>query len=72
MKEIKRLRSEALVAFISTRGLMIVWGEKLQTFGEAKGIDQAKFTSYVNSYFSHRANKFITDIMLSRRDLVSD
>ena len=72
MKEIKRLRSEALVAFISTRGLMIVWGEKLQTFGEAKGIDQAKFTSYVNSYFAHRANKFITDIMLSRRDLVSD
>lgn len=72
MKEIKRLRSEALVAFISTRGLMIIWGEKLQTFGEDKGIDQAKFTSYVNSYFSHRANKFITDIMLTRKDLVGD
>ena len=72
MKEIKRLRSEALVAFISTRGLMIAWGEKLQTFGEAKGIDQAKFSSYVNSYFSHRADKFIIDIMLSRKDLVAD
>ncbi len=72
MKQIKHLRSDALVAFISTRGLMIIWGEKLQTFGEAKGIDQGKFTSYVNSYFSHRANKFITDIMLSRKDLVSD
>ena len=72
MKEIKRLRSEALVAFISTRGLMIVWGDKLQTFGQAKGVDQGKFTSYVNSYFSHRANKFIADIMLSRKDLVGD
>jgi len=51
---------------------MIIWGEKLQTFGEDKGIDQAKFTSYVNSYFSHRANKFITDIMLTRKDLVGD
>ena len=72
MKEIKRLRSEALVAFISTRGLMIAWGEKLQIFGEAKRIDQAKFSSYVNSYFSHRADKFIIDIMLSRKDLVAD
>ena len=72
MKKIKRLRSDAMVALLSTRGLMTVWAEKLKTFGGAKGIDIGKFTSYVNSYFSHRANKFITDIMLSRKDLVGD
>jgi len=72
MKKIKRLRSEAMVALLSLRGLMTVWREKLTAFGVAKGIDQSKFTTYVNSYFSHRANKFITDIMLSRKDLVGD
>jgi hypothetical protein len=72
LRAIKRLRSEALVAFISTRGLMIAWGEDLQSFGAKEKIDQGKFTSYINSYFSHRADKFIIDIMLSRKDLVGD
>ena len=72
MKEVKRLRSDALVAFISTRGLIIAWGEDLQNFGKRETINQEKFTSYINSYFSYRADKFIIDIMLSRKDLVGD
>jgi len=72
MKEIKRLRSEALVGFISTRGLMGDWGIKLQNFGSEKNISVGKLMSYLNSYFAHKADRFIADIMLSRKDLVGD
>ncbi|MCE2871336.1 MAG: hypothetical protein LW714_08000 [Oxalobacteraceae bacterium] len=72
MKEVKRLRHEALVAFISTRGYMMVWGKPLQNYGLAHGISERNLTSFMNSYFAHRADKFIIDIMLSRKDLVGD
>ncbi len=72
MKEIKNLRSEAMIAFISTRGYMVVWGMPIQEHSNQHNISSEKFTSFLNSYFAHRANKFIDDIMLSRKDLKGD
>ena len=67
-EEFKALRSEAMVAFISTRGPMMLWGLKLQTHGKKVGL----LISYLNSYFAKRADKFITNIMLSRKDSKGD
>ena len=61
IKEVKRLRSEALVAFISTRGYMMVLGGSIQKFCIQEEVDSVFLTSYMNSYFSHRADKFIID-----------
>ena len=72
MKEIKNLRSEAMIAFISTRGYMMAWGTSVQQYCNEHSIASEKFNSFLNSYFAHRANKFITDIMLTRKDLVND
>jgi len=72
MKEIKSLRSEAMIAFISTRGYMMIWGNSIKKYGDEHNFDSAKLNTYMNSYFSHRAEKFITDIMLSRDDVKGD
>ena len=72
MKEIKSLRSEAMIAFISTRGYMMAWGTSIQKYSNEHNIGSEKFSSFLNSYFAHRADKFITDIMLTRKDLVGD
>jgi hypothetical protein len=72
MKEIKSLRSEAMIAFISTRGYMMAWGTSIQNYSNEHNIGSEKFSSFLNSYFAHRADKFITDIMLTRKELVGD
>lgn len=72
LKEIKRLRSEAMIAFISTRGYMMAWGASVQKYSNQHNIGSEKFNSFLNSYFAHRADKFITDIMLTRKELKSD
>lgn len=72
MKEIMSLRSEALIAFISTRGYMIAWGVSVQKYTNEHMIGSEKFNSFSNSYFAHRAGKFVTDIMLSRKELKGD
>jgi hypothetical protein len=63
---------EAMIAFISTRGYMMAWGTSIQKYSNEHNIGSEKFSSFLNSYFAHRADKFITDIMLSRKDLVGD
>ena len=72
MKEIKSLRSEAMIAFISTRGYMMAWGKHIQKYSNEHNIGSEKFSSFLNSYFAHRADKFITDIMLTRKGLAGD
>jgi hypothetical protein len=68
MEEFKALRSRAMVAFISTRGPMMLWGLQLQNHGKKVGL----LISYLNSYFAKRADKFISNIMLSRKDSEGD
>jgi hypothetical protein len=68
MEQFMGLRSKAMVAFISTRGPMMLWGIQLQTNGKKVGL----LISYLNSYFAKRANKFIANIMLSRKDSEGD
>jgi len=72
LKEIHRLRSDAVVAFIAVRGPIKDWGTKLQNLGSEKNIKAGILVSYLNAYFAKRADKFIADVMLSRNDLVDD
>jgi hypothetical protein len=72
LKEIHRLRSDAVVAFIAVRGPIKYWGMKLQNLGIEKNVKSGILASYLNSYFAKRADKFIADVMLSRNDLVDD
>ena len=72
MKEIMSLRSEALIAFISTRGYMMAWGVSVQKYTNKHKIGSEKLNSFSNSYFAHRAGKFVADIMLSRKELKGD
>lgn len=72
LKEIHRLRSDAVVAFIAVRGPIKYWGMKLQNLGTEKNVKSGILASYLNSYFAKRADKFIADVMLSRNDLVDD
>jgi hypothetical protein len=72
LKEIHRLRSEAVVAFIAVRGPIKDWGMKLQNLGIEKNIKAGILVSYLNAYFAKRADKFLADVMLSRNDLVDD
>jgi len=71
-QEVVQLRKEALVAFISTRGIMVAWGmPNINDLAKLK-IDSKKFSTYLNSYFAHRAERFLADIMLTRKDKAGD
>lgn len=71
-KELNQIRKQGLIALISTRGVMVVWGKPIQENLQKKGLDSVKFSAYTNSYFSHRVEKFLVDILLSRKDKEGD
>ena len=66
-KELNQFRKEGLIVFLSTRGMMIVWGLQMQELFNKKETESRKFLSYMNSYFSQRTEDFLTDIMLTRK-----
>lgn len=71
-KELNKIRKQGLIALISTRGVMVVWGKQIQENLHENKLDSVKFNAYTNSYFSHRVEKFLVDILLSREDKEGD
>ncbi len=71
-KELNQIRKQGIIALLSTRGVMAVWGKSIQDIFQKKGLDSVKFSAYTNSYFSHRVEKFLVDILLSRKDKEGD
>lgn len=64
--EINRLRKQALVCFISTRGFMPVLKGEIEKLCSKIQVDSKRLIAYLNSYFtSERAQTFLIDTLLS-------
>ena len=67
-KELNRIRKNALVLIIATRGLLPSLSPLITSFCAKAGVRSTKLNAYISSYFSFHIENLLVDIMLSRED----